>query len=1052
MILMFAAHPLMAQESSDDISRFSSPMEGVPELFFDARSSSFTHDGKQQVFDGDVIALGSGNVISADKIAFNQGAGTIEADGHIVIISNSQVFTGERLRFFVSTGDFRLDGATMAANDPDQANRISRSILGFSQAEIDFELARQNRIKVIRNSRAQLREASRMAAAAGEKLSADLVDRYALLLEQEDLLGVQENPALARLGNDRRLVYQRRRLYWDKNREELFRRFGGSGVSVAYFQIGGQVIERKGGNDFEMQDALFTSCRCDPGESPAWAVRSQRSQAQIGGYADFRNAVIEIAGIPIFYLPYFRIPLKDTRQSGFLLPVFSHDPVSGTVFSQPVYFDLGPAADVTLAADFFEERGTRISVDARQQIRKNEGWSLNLEGMRDQIWLRELRRREMLSGVFSKGLDIARKNSGVGLVSAKDTTVEPVTNQNALVERLSDGTYWNSVNEDCLSVDPARQAACDFDLKRQLSAPDNLWRGSATWRGLKFLNPRLSLVSSGLIQSDHRYDYDLYLPDDFQSAVLRGRAYPAFHHAGAVLHYDSPDFYAGGGTQLADNIRSSGTFDGEQLPLTLVTQSRLMRLTPDNQRKFPVYGNLRYRHFEIRDFGKEDSFVESSIDSLGGGRWQSIEMRFLAPVSSDSAVKVDQFLDAETRLISARAYEDRSSQESSWRLGVRFQLPLDGLADVSRFLPTRDSSLADSQRMIQHLMNWSVIFATRPSVVRAGPYGSEPLEHGGVPTYFQSDRNQPRTDSTDVDLPEDEQLRPYQTVGLSTSHRWRIFPRGWRMIPADMLDAKVGDSNSGPPARVASARSTADLASQARRELLFALDRPLLGYDDMFGPNGKNRFFNRYSLDDAGHIDLLTLNSGITYDFRKARERSISDELSRESRPWSEPFLDVSTQLGEWGLSSLASYNIYDRVATKVKVNLAPPAMFKTSWSLAYSQDKEVDIDAVGVASYRLVTTRTANVATSIVPWFNIFASLGRRSKDEAAVVEAYETRLGASFDAPSACWGLRFLRTKEFDVPEESAVYLLQLAVTFMGQNRSLPNMSGAILSRMPE
>ena len=208
--MLMASGVALGQAKSDEISRFTGPFESVPEIFFDARSSSFTGDGKKQIFEGDVIALGSGNVISADKIAFDQAAGTIEADGHIVIISDRQVFAGDRLRFFVSTGDFRLDGAVMTANDPDQANQISRSILGFSQTEIDFELARQNRLQGIRGARAQLRESSRMAAAAGEKLSDDLVDRYALLLEQEDLLRGQENPALARLGNDRRLVYQRR--------------------------------------------------------------------------------------------------------------------------------------------------------------------------------------------------------------------------------------------------------------------------------------------------------------------------------------------------------------------------------------------------------------------------------------------------------------------------------------------------------------------------------------------------------------------------------------------------------------------------------------------------------------------------------------------------------------------------------------------------------------------------------------------------------------------------------------------------------------------------
>lgn len=1037
----------LAEVKGDEISHLTGPFEGLPEVFFDARSSSFTSDGKQQIFEGDVIALGSGNVISADKIAFDQAAGTLEGDGHIVIISGRQVFVGERLRFFVSTGDFRLDGAMMTANDPEHANQISHAILGFSLAEIDFEVARKNRLQSINDARAQLREASRMAAAAGEKLSDDLIDRYALLLEQDDLVRAQENPALARLGNDRRLAYQRRRLYWDKNREELFRQFGGSGASVAYFKMGGQVIERKSGNDFTIQDSLFTSCRCDPGDSPAWAVRSQHSHAQIGGYADFKNAVIEIGGVPIFYLPYFRLPIKDIRQSGFLLPVFSHDPMSGTVFSQPIFFELGPSFDATVATEFFEQRGTRISLDARQQSRKSEGWSLNIEGMRDQIWLRDVRRRQMLSGVFTKGLEIARKNSETGIMAADSVGIEPISDQNALVDRFSTPAYWNSVNQDCLSTDPARQKACDLDLRRQLSVPTNLLRGNATWDGLKFLTPRLSLVSSGMMKTDHRYDYDLYLPDDFQSAVLRGRVYPAFYHSGVMLHYDSPVVYAGVASQFADNIRSAGHFDGEQLPGALSLQSRLFRLTPDDQIQIPVYGNLRYRHYEIRDYGQADSFAESSIDSLGDGRWQSIELRLLAPVSSQSAVKVDQFLDAEARLISANGYGDRLSQESSWRLGIRFQLPLDGIADVSGLFPVRDASLSDSHRLIQHLMNWSVTFATRPVVIRTGPYGSETLKNGGIPTYFQSDRAEPRTDSTDSDLPEDEQLRSYQTVGFSTNHRWRIFNRGWRMIPADTLDVQPSKSKLTPQVR-----SSKDIQDVARRELLFALDRPLKGHDDMFGSDGKGRFFNRYALVDNGFSDLLTLNSGITYDFRKARERAAAENLSRESRPWSEPYLDMSTQLGDWGLSSLVNYDIYDRLATKMKINLAPPSIMKTSVSLAYSLDKEVDISGGGIASYRLVTTRTANIVSSIVPWFNIFASLGRRTKDDAAVASAYETRLGASFDAPSTCWGVRFLRTKEFDVPEESAVYLLQLAVTFLGQTRSLPNMSGAVLSRLPE
>lgn len=1034
-----------------EVSRFRAPMEQVPELFFDARSSSFSSDGSQQIFDGDVIALGAGNVISADKIAFSQKTGTIEAEGHIIVISNHQVFTGDKMRFFVTTGDFRLDGAVMTANDPDQANSISRSILGFSRKEMDFEFARRNRLDDIKSQRSKLRESSRMAAAAGVSLSQDLVDRYVILLEQEDLLKAQENPALARLGNDRRSIYQRRRQYWERNREDLYRKFGGVGRSAAFFTISGGVIERVSDNDFRIQDALFTSCKCDPGEAPVWAIRAQETTAQIGGYADFQNAVIEISGVPVFYLPFFRVPIKDSRQSGFLLPVISHDPESGSVYSQPVYFDFGESADATVTADFFQRRGTRLGLEFRKQTSASEGWNLNLEGMRDRIWISNLRRRDLLTGIFSEGLRQARRKSQQAALDALVQSVEPIGDQNALVARFSEPDYWNAVNPDCLSPESEKQAACDADLARQLRAPDNLWRGSAAWSGVYGIGPRLTLVSRGIVQTDHRYASDLYVPDDFQAAILHGRPYPAFHRAGVALHHGGSNYYLGVGSHFADNIRSATQFDGEQLPLEMVVQSRLFQLNSDRSSRLPVYGSFRLRHLEISDRGAIENFALGRQDSLGSGRWQNLNFRLIAPLISKSAVKVDHFLDADARMVSARAYEDKLSQAASMRMGVRFQLPLDGLADVSRYTGPADGELIDSKQMLQHLMNWSLVFTTRPSVWRSGPYAVQSVPgSAAIPTYFQSDRTDPRIDTTDVDLPEEDQLRPYQTVSLVTSHRWRLFTRGWRLVGADTLDTALsGDSPSDAGKPVL--RSQESLQDQARRELLFALDRPLRGHDEMFGADGNGRFYNRYESRDIGHRDLLTLQSGISYDFRKARQRTSDESLRRETRPWSEPYLDLSTQLGGWGISSYGLYNIYDRVATKTKFNLIPPSFWSTSLSFAYSLDQEVDIDADGEAAYRLTTTRSANVATTVVPRINLFGALARRTKDQAAIVEAYETRVGASYESVSGCWGLRFLRTKEFDVPEENAVYLLQLAVTFMGQTRSLPDMSGAVLSRLP-
>ena len=70
-----------------------------PEVVFDARGTSFTRDGKKQVFEGDVIAIGAGALITADKILVDREQNVIEAEGHIVIVSRNQIFQGEALTY-----------------------------------------------------------------------------------------------------------------------------------------------------------------------------------------------------------------------------------------------------------------------------------------------------------------------------------------------------------------------------------------------------------------------------------------------------------------------------------------------------------------------------------------------------------------------------------------------------------------------------------------------------------------------------------------------------------------------------------------------------------------------------------------------------------------------------------------------------------------------------------------------------------------------------------------------------------------------------------------
>ena len=55
---------------------------------------------------------------------------------------------------------------------------------------------------------------------------------------------------------------------------------------------------------------VYTSCElCDDDDRPTWALRARRAvldqEAQMMSY---RDAVLEVAGVPVFYLPFFAHP------------------------------------------------------------------------------------------------------------------------------------------------------------------------------------------------------------------------------------------------------------------------------------------------------------------------------------------------------------------------------------------------------------------------------------------------------------------------------------------------------------------------------------------------------------------------------------------------------------------------------------------------------------------------------------------------------------------------------------------------------------------------
>ena len=118
-------------------------------------------------------------------------------------------------------------------------------------------------------------------------------------------------------------------------------------------------IHRSGKTIYEMEDGSLTSC---PEGDNSWRLKASAiTLDQNEEEATLYHSRIEILDVPVFYLPYLKVPVGDTRKTGFLFPSFSLDTRDGFSTQIPVYWSLAPNYDLKTTVNNMEKRGTQLN-------------------------------------------------------------------------------------------------------------------------------------------------------------------------------------------------------------------------------------------------------------------------------------------------------------------------------------------------------------------------------------------------------------------------------------------------------------------------------------------------------------------------------------------------------------------------------------------------------------------------------------------------------------------------------------------------------------------
>ncbi|MBW2621671.1 MAG: LPS-assembly protein LptD, partial [Deltaproteobacteria bacterium] len=129
-----------------------------------------------------------------------------------------------------------------------------------------------------------------------------------------------------------------------------------------HYYVKGEEIEKTGPDTFTLSKGRITTC---DGDSPAWSLTARNITVRHEGYASGTHATITTRHFPIFYSPYFIVPVKTTRQSGFLTPEIKASDRDGLTVTVPFYWAVSDAVDMTISPTYMADRGTNFGFEFR---------------------------------------------------------------------------------------------------------------------------------------------------------------------------------------------------------------------------------------------------------------------------------------------------------------------------------------------------------------------------------------------------------------------------------------------------------------------------------------------------------------------------------------------------------------------------------------------------------------------------------------------------------------------------------------------------------------
>ena len=123
---------------------------------------------------------------------------------------------------------------------------------------------------------------------------------------------------------------------------------------------------------YTLHKAAYTGCSVEDSDGcpkePTWQIKAVRVMYDpVKARVYYRNASIEVFGLPLIPLPGFSHPAGDAGGTGFLVPNLRYDRTNGLEVALPYYINLAPNRDLTITPHLYSDTLPMLEANFRHR-------------------------------------------------------------------------------------------------------------------------------------------------------------------------------------------------------------------------------------------------------------------------------------------------------------------------------------------------------------------------------------------------------------------------------------------------------------------------------------------------------------------------------------------------------------------------------------------------------------------------------------------------------------------------------------------------------------